>query len=238
MSGKESNGNMYSWVTKTYNPVAGFCPHDCLYCYVNSLRERNRWLKEKYSGGIRLVDKEMKKNLGKGKTWFVCSCIDLFAVGVTDEIIEKVLEHCREYPDNTYLFQTKNPKRLLEFMPYYPDNTILGTTIETNKKLPITKAPSPYKRYKGIKWVREFDEYPVMVSVEPILNFDFEKLVKWIYDIKPSFVSIGADSKGNDLPEPSSWKVEKLIKALEKFTVVKLKKNLKRIAYLEGYEYE
>lgn len=42
-------------------------------------------------------------------------------------------------------------------------------------------------------------------------------------------VTIGADSKGSNLPEPSKEKIEALIKELRKFTQVKLKQNLNRL---------
>jgi len=91
-------GHMYPWVAETWNPVGGVCPHDCIYCYVKALKKRNKHIQDKYSGSIRLIEKELK-NLGRGKIIFVCSCIDLFAVGVTDEIIYRVLEHCNKYQD-------------------------------------------------------------------------------------------------------------------------------------------
>ena len=50
-----------------------------------------------------------------------------------------------------------------------------------------------------------------------------------IKGIKPEFVSIGADSKGHNLPEPSWDKVQSLIKELKKFTEVKVKDNLMRL---------
>ena len=43
------------------------------------------------------------------------------------------------------------------------------------------------------------------------------------------FVSIGADSGKNNLPEPPSQKLKALIDELEKFTEVRVKKNLKRL---------
>ncbi len=68
-----------------------------------------------------------------------------------------------------------------------------------------------------------------MVTIEPIMNFDLDIMIKWLKDIKPKWVNIGADSKGHNLPEPSKEKVESLIKELKKFTEVKIKPNLKRI---------
>ena len=68
-----------------------------------------------------------------------------------------------------------------------------------------------------------------MVSVEPILDFDLLTMVCWLKIIKPEFVSIGADSGNNHLPEPSGDKVKALIEGLKAFTEVKVKNNLNRI---------
>jgi hypothetical protein len=48
-------------------------------------------------------------------------------------------------------------------------------------------------------------------------------------------VNIGADSGRNGLPEPSSWKIERLIEALGKHTKIHLKKNLRRILPESGF---
>ena len=61
------------------------------------------------------------------------------------------------------------------------------------------------------------------------MDFDLPELVQMIKDISPEFVSVGADSKGHNLPEPSGEKVSALIEELEKFSQVKQKDNLKRL---------
>lgn len=63
----------------------------------------------------------------------------------------------------------------------------------------------------------------------PQHNEDLDILVNWIKQIEPEFVSIGSDSKGKGLEEPSPDKVKKLIEELKKFTQVKIKDNLKRL---------
>jgi len=68
-----------------------------------------------------------------------------------------------------------------------------------------------------------------MISIEPITDFNLEFFIKIIKEIKPKFVSIGADSKGHNLPEPSWDKVQELIKELKKFTEVRIKDNLERL---------
>jgi len=102
----------------------------------------------------------------------------------------------------------------------------LGITLETNRNTPCSKAPSPTLRYYAFTKLKGFEK---IVSIEPILDFDLDVFVTWIKHINPKFVSIGADSKGHNLPEPSKEKIEALIKELKKFTNVKLKNNLKRL---------
>ena len=72
-------------------------------------------------------------------------------------------------------------------------------------------------------------QFKKMVSIEPIMDFDVDTMIDWIRQIKPEFVSIGADSKGHNLPEPSKDKIRALIGALSKITVVKQKANLSRL---------
>ena len=69
----------------------------------------------------------------------------------------------------------------------------------------------------------------LFISIEPILDFDLQVMVRWMVQIKPKFVSIGADSKHHNLQEPGKKKVESLIKELKKITEVKIKPNLKRL---------
>ena len=61
------------------------------------------------------------------------------------------------------------------------------------------------------------------------MDFDLRSLVSLIQACKPIQVNIGADSGGNKLPEPSANKIMELTDALSEFTIVKEKKNLKRL---------
>ena len=67
-----------------------------------------------------------------------------------------------------------------------------------------------------------------MVSIEPIMDFD-DVFIQWVKDIRPEFVSVGADSKGHHLSEPSREKVLRLLAELEGVTVIKIKSNLHRL---------
>ena len=96
----ESTGNMYDFVTHTWNTVKGKCPHDCSYCYMK------RWKNQKK---IRFDSKELETDLGKGNFIFVGSSCDLFAHDILYEWIIKTMEHLKRF-DNKYLFQSKNPE--------------------------------------------------------------------------------------------------------------------------------
>lgn len=37
---KESKGNMYEFVTHTWNPIKGKCFHGCTYCYMKKMCSR------------------------------------------------------------------------------------------------------------------------------------------------------------------------------------------------------
>lgn len=209
-------GNMYPFVDYTWNPIRGKCPHECSYCYMKKFKV----------GELRLDRKALKDNLGKGNFIFVGSSTDMFAKEVYNPDITEVLMRCLKFPENTYLFQTKNPERFSCYPSYFEKmNVILGTTLESNYLTGSKIALKPYERVAEMMCLKGRK----MVSIEPIMDFDLLDFVLLIKKIKPEFVSIGADSQGHNLPEPSIEKVDMLIKELKKFTEVRIKYNLNRL---------
>jgi len=216
------NGNMYSFVTHTWNPVKGACPYACRYCYVNN------W--DNNTGLLHLDEKEWRSDLGLGNFIFICSGCDLFHPQVRKEWIELVLKKTRDYPKNKYLWHTKNPARVFGFHEWFDlwsgIDDVLCVTIESNIPWPgISKAPQPYERIQYLKQWRK----KRMITVEPVMDFDVMTFSDMICGCDPFQVNIGADSGGNNLPEPSREKVEELIELLAPHTKVHLKKNLRRI---------
>ena len=212
----KQKGNMYAFVTHTWNPIKGKCSHECLYCYMKISKQKP----------IRLVDKELEDDLGEGKFIFIGSSTDIFADDVPGDWISKILCQCRGF-NNRYLFQTKNPKRFDEFKHEFPDNSVFGTTLESNiNHNNISVAPTIVNRAKALA---EFDAPTKTITIEPILEFDIISFEFILKTIKPEWISIGADSKRHNLPEPSKEKIIELIKRMELFTNVKIKDNLKRL---------
>lgn len=220
MSFRPSHGNMYTFVTHTYNAIKGRCPHDCKYCYMKIFELKDP----------RLDKRALEINLGEGNFIFVGSSIDMFAYQIPEDWIIKTLDHCLKFK-NKYLFQSKNPKRMFEMEKYIPVNSVIGTTIETNRYFPniMNYAPLILERAEYMEKIAKIGNFETMVTIEPVLDFDLEKLVNLIYQCRPSWVNVGADSKGHGLPEPTKEKILKLIKELKKFTEVKEKRNLRRI---------
>ncbi|BBE18009.1 hypothetical protein AQPE_2168 [Aquipluma nitroreducens] len=210
-----SKGNMYGFVSHTWNTVKGSCYHDCSYCYVKRWGNLNP---------VRFDEKELRTKLGNGNFIFVGSSNDMFASDISREWIQRTIDHCNSF-DNQYLFQTKNPGRLSKFE--LPQNSVICTTIESNRFYPeiMNNSPEPSLRAEAMLRI----DLPKYVTIEPILEFDMEELVELIKSCNPIQVNIGADSGNHKLPEPSREKVLLLIDKLNKFTSVKQKRNLKRI---------
>lgn len=224
-----TSGNMYQWC-RAYNPWSGECLHACTYCYAK--HHRFPVLRRKYSGLMRVG--KMDANLyhgGVDKVLFVGSMTDAWAEGVPDDVIMPVLEYCSSFPENTYLFQSKNPGRFLEFKGLFPPKTILGTTIESNWAGEYSQAPDPVERMVAMSNLHGFTK---MVSIEPVMLFDPAVMTMWIRLMDTAFVVIGADSKSNSLPEPTANSINQLIMSCRRLTVVKVKENLRRLGIAES----
>ncbi len=214
----KSKGNMYGFITDTWNTIKGKCPHDCSYCYMK------RWKNLKPA---RFDEKELNTDMGTNAYIFIGSGNDLFAAGHPDNWVRETLYHCVKYPDNRYLLHTKNPEGIAPYKECIPDNTTICLTLESNRHYPeiMRNAPDPYTR------VLHFRDVPFrrMVTIEPIMDFGLGAFTDMIRAINPIQVNIGADSGNNNLPEPEWEKVERLIKVLQRFTIVKEKPNLDRL---------
>jgi len=210
---------MYKESRKTWNPFWG-CRFDCKYCYPSFRRQARRQLKRcrKCADYIPHFHPErLAKPLprtGEGEFIFTCDMGDIaFA---EEEWIYAILKRIRELPDRTFLIQSKDPRTFHAFI--FPSNVILGTTIETNRShliQEISKAPMPWYRQLEMK---RLNHPRKMVTIEPILEFDLDELVRMVVDINPWRVYIGYDShpKENRLPEPPLRKFDKLEEELKK----------------------
>ena len=214
----KGTGNMYEFVTHTWNTIKGECPHGCTYCYMK------RWGKQ---NPVRFDEKELKTDLGQGNFIFVGSSCDMFADDIWTRWIHATLDHCKNF-DNKYLFQSKNPARIKRNEYLLPEKSVICTTIETNRfyKEIMNYSPDPYFRGSAMRKLPG-KKY---VTIEPIMDFDLEPFVYMIKSCQPLQVNIGADSGNNNLPEPTAGQIDALIGELIKAGIkFHLKQNLNRL---------
>ena len=174
----------------TWNPVQG-CRHGCDYCYARSIATRFKGSKA-YPDGFEPTFRrellDLPQKWKRPRRIFVCSMADLFGGWVPDEWIEEVFAACLKAPQHTYFFLTKNPGR---YMDLKEKGTLLdlpnfwyGTTVT--------------KRSDSFVWFDRFANW--FLSIEPLQ----EPLGKYMYDRKPGWVIIGAETgnrKGKVIPE-------------------------------------
>lgn len=218
---QESKGNMYSWVTHTWNTIKGECPHGCVYCYMK------RWGKQR---PIRFDESEFNTDLGNGNFIFVGSSCDMWAKEIPDFWILKTLSYMEKF-NNRYLIQTKNPSRILDFIDacVISDRCVVCTTIESDSFYPNIMMDSPEPMQRSIAMEEISGVVDTYVTIEPIMDFNLYHLIKMIRRCHPKQVNIGADSGNNHLPEPPKDKILDLISALKEFTVIDQKRNLNRL---------
>ena len=226
----KKNGNMYDFITHTSNPIKGLCPHECSYCYMLAIFRH-------YHGDetLRLDEYELKVNYGKNKFIFLGTSTDMFADAVPTEWILQVYDKCLRYPENKYLLQSKNPGRTLEPqlinhpLMQLKDRIYFATTIESNRDYPISKAQCMTERVDAMAQLQAMG-FSVMVTIEPIMDFDHDELVEMLRKIGPVQVNIGCNTNREvKLPEPTRDQIVALVQELRTFTNVELKSNSSRI---------
>lgn len=215
---------MYKFIDFTWNPIKGKCLHDCSYCYMKQINPN--------ANLPRLAEHELNTYLGYGRSIFIGSSTDMFAENIPSEWIKRVLDYCYQNSNmeqpNTYLLQSKNPKRFLEFINHpLMKRVVFCTTIETNRFYPeiMNNAPKIGERVEAMEEIARLG-HSTMVTAEPLIQFDHEEMASFIKRCNPKLVNIGKESKGRvKLPEPTQEEVQQLIAELESFTKVKVKDN-------------
>ena len=159
---KESKGNMYEFVTHTWNPIKGKCSHGCTYCYMKKMCSR--------LNTPRLDAAELTCYLECSNFIFVGSSIDMWAEDIPSHWIKMVLDYC-DRSANKYLFQSKNPSRILDFIthPVF-HHSVVCTTIETNRFYPeiMRNSPEIEERVRAMEKIVDLgiDTY---VTAEPLM---------------------------------------------------------------------
>ena len=222
----KKKGNMYELSSKQWNPFVG-CGFDCIYCKASfqrqAKRQKQRCLKcYKYTPHAHPDRLNASlRNTKDDKFIFTCASADISFCPIS--FLKKIVKRIEKNPNKTFVIQTKNPKTFNRIK--FPDNVILGITLETNRNRlysKVSKAPKPTQRISDFKKIKHPRK---MITIEPVMDFDIDIMLKWIKQVKPFLVWMGFDSKSKDLlPEPSLDKFMRLYRAVEKTGIkVKLK---------------
>ena len=217
----KAKGRMFKSVGWTWNPIVG-CTHKCEYCWAKTLR--SRWGKPFKPAIQESGFKDKFPN--DGSIIFVGSMGDLFCEGMEDDWISRVIVKASEATNNRFLFQTKNPKRVIDWLPNMDglkQRPIIGTTIETNRDTPWTLAPTPTERFLQLWYSTDEHAYSIhdtFLSLEPLSDFDLETLFYMIKTIAPIAIEIGLENYTKYLPKPSPEKVRSLIDLLQKENII------------------
>jgi len=182
----ETNDSI-EWARWSWNPVTG-CEHGCPYCYARDIAFRftgnfdPTFHEERLSApqNTKLPDNPD----GGNRKVFVCSMADLFGDWVPQEWIDKVIDACRNAPEWTFIFLTKNPKRLVDID--WPENAWVGTTVDCQDR--VNAAIESFEEVKAtIK----------LLSCEPLLeNIEFPTSALNLFD----WVIIGGQSVSSGAP--------------------------------------
>lgn len=228
---------MFSFIMKTWNPIAGgcfieddeiyACPYRCSYCWARSLI--NMWkggnLGKKYVGPYRIHERVIKQRFKPGDFIAVQFMSDIGAPGIPREVIIRVLIEIRDQPDVKFLLLTKSDQFYSKYMHMIPANCVCGITMETDRKISndLSIAPDPQKRLADLlKLKHYYPQIKIFISIEPIMPFS-ENFANKIERAEPWKVAVGYDNYVNFLPEPTKDETCQLIDELYKFTTLDLK---------------
>lgn len=217
---------MFKSIDRTWNVFVG-CLFNCSYCNARKAALARFKNIPRYRDGFKptLVEQELLQTFKPGEFIFVAYMGDIY--WATRDQIYKILDRIEQFPETRFLFCTKSPSTYDWWNRALPANVIIGTTLETNRDLRLSGAPSPASRFTSLRLTQHPYKF---LSIEPIMDFDLNEFSLWIRLLRPDIIEVGADNYHNNLPEPSPEKVEQLLADLRKISPVVIEKEgLKRL---------
>lgn len=138
------------------NPVKGYCPVGCPYCYARRMYDRFKWDKT-----IRYADASWFgiDHLPPSRI-FVGSTIELFGDWVITAWMNCILDQVKLNPQHTFIFLTKQPQNLQKYSPY-PPNAWVGVSVDGTDNAPLGRM-----LYTGFGKVQATVKF---ISFEPLL---------------------------------------------------------------------
>lgn len=225
------NRTKIEWCDYTVNPVKGYCPQACPYCYARRMYDRFKWDKTIRYEQDAWYKPEHIDMIEPNKKIFVGSTIELFGDWVSHDWLRAIFYEVNLHNDQTFIFLTKQPQNLQQFSPF-PENCWVGVSA-TNAKM---------AEEAGF-WLWEIKARVKFVSFEPLLGSIPVHFADYISaDVEGiSWLIIGSET-GNRKEKPpleqvQNWAREIIAAADEAGIPVFTKDNLKLPAHEQRREF-
>lgn len=165
-----------SWCDYTWNPITG-CSHagpSCQNCYAERLSLRQgrtdaEWTVENAAENVTMHEDRLEDPDdfsfpdGPGRV-FVGSMTDMFHSEVDPGFVQRVLDVCRQHPEQVFIWLTKRPHNAADWRLDWPANTLLGCSVGSG----------PGGQYANtthrIEQLRDVDVPRRWVSFEPLIE--------------------------------------------------------------------
>ena len=194
-----------------WNPLRWLCGHGCLYC-PEFARAKNK------ASSVPHLRPHWRK-LPAPRKDAVCVCIDtdLFHPRVPDALIREILAEARrvhDTDDTIFIFGTKNPGRILDYLGEMPRDSYYLVTVESDIDHHMSQAPPALERLGAFSKLSGLSMNTVL-AIQPIMRFT-ERFADLIIATNPGQVAIGSEQFGLPFfPTPPFREARTLAKKLK-----------------------
>ncbi len=156
------------WCDYTINPIKGYCPNDCPYCYAHRMYNRFGWDRK-----LRFDESVFKglKTIKEPSRIFVGSMIDMYYPAViswSPFAMHRIIIASEMFPQHTFITLTKFPEDLYKYD--FPKNWWVGITIDGTEG--------------RVNKMYMLDNLRMDTNIQGIRFISFEPLLKPVYDLE------------------------------------------------------
>lgn len=113
------------WCDYSRNPIKGYCPNNCPYCYAHRKYNRFKWDKT-----LRFDERVLPtiRTIKEPSRIFIGSMIDMYHPDIPQRWVKEIIKFTRNYSGHTFITLTKFPENLYKFD--FPENWWIGVTVD------------------------------------------------------------------------------------------------------------
>lgn len=156
------NKTKIEWCDYTWNPIKGYCPNNCTYCYAHRMYNRFGWDKT-----IRFDSKELlsASHIKKPSRVFMGSTIDMFHPNIPEEWIDRIMQYAGQFCHyHTLVTLTKYPQNMAKHI--LPSKIWAGMTIDYGHNIKVLSNFEYFNKMFKISGVKFISFEPLLTSME------------------------------------------------------------------------